>query len=557
MVVRGDGVSSRVAALATWVVLLSLVSAFGLGDVGQSVGRPELASAAPLPVPIAGPVSGPLAAPDNSIVLQPFLSGLSAPIFITHAGDGSGRQFVVEKGGRIKVVRNGQVNQTPFLDLSSLVSGGSEQGLLGLAFHPGYEVNGRFFVFYTALPPPQPTTNVGSNILAEYRALNPGADVADPNDPTPDPERTLFSLHDRFGNHNGGMLAFGQDGYLYVGTGDEGSGGDPDENAQNVTSLFGKLLRLDVDTNNHPAPPGFNYSIPPDNPFFGQTSPPGIRQEIFALGLRNPWRWSFDRQTRDIFIGDVGQGSWEEIDRLPHDPTDPPALNFGWDIREGAHCHEPSTNCSTGGLTDPILEYSRASNGTGCASVTGGYRYRGTQHPALQGIYFYADFCSGRIWKGILQSGNWTAVEALDTAHSISSFGEDENGELFVVAFGGSVFRLVSVAQVCAPRPNVALQTTRTGPGLLTVVVAATDNPSTPNNELQAVAFTGITNAFVTIGSQVDRQSPFTVTLPGVTRTTSFSVRRRQAGQAMHVNLTVTDRCGPWPTFVGAGVGVP
>ena len=284
---------SRALQLAV-VALVLMVGACGL-PLPASLGW-----LGPDTLPLAA--AAPLSAPDNSLVLQPFLTGLSSPVFLTHPNDGSGRLFIVEQGGKVKVVVGGQVRSTPFIDLASRAVTGGEQGVLGLAFHPQYQRNGRFYVFYTAKPPP----GVGNNVVAEFRVSSGDPNVADPT-----PVRTLISQPDREGNHNGGMIAFGPDGYLYVGMGDEGGGGDPYENAQNLGVLFGKLLRLDVDNGGQPLPPGFTYAIPSGNPFVGQG---GARAEIWAYGFRNPWRWSFDRLTGDLLIGDVGQGAWEEVD---------------------------------------------------------------------------------------------------------------------------------------------------------------------------------------------------------------------------------------------------
>jgi glucose/arabinose dehydrogenase len=486
-----------------------------------------------------------MAAPDNSIALEPFLSGFgSGPDFITHAGDGSGRLFVLEQGGRIRVVANGQWLDSPYVDLQDTpgtISAGGEAGLLGLAFHPGYRTNGRFFIFYTAPPPPGSDVNIDK--LVEYHVSS------NPLRADPTPVRTLLAIPDRGTNHNGGMLAFGRDGMLYISTGDEEGPDDPHEHGQDLGSLYGKLLRIDVDTPGNPAPPGFGYSIPPGNPFVGQ---PGVRPEIWAYGFRNPWRWSFDRLTGDIFIGDAGQRSWEEINFLPSGAR---AVNFGWDDREGAHCHEPLVNCLTEGRIDPILEYDH-SNGN-CA-VIGGYRYRGNADPSLQGVYFFADYCSGRIWKGIQTAGSWTAVEALDTTLNISSFGEDEAGELYVTTPAGSVFRLVASSQppvACSPRPRVVVEASRITASTLNVVVRASDSAALTNNEVQAIAFTRIDNGLVTIGDQVDRTTAFSFTLPGGTRSTQFAARRDRADRPMHVALSVTDRCGAWSTFVGLGTG--
>jgi glucose/arabinose dehydrogenase len=505
--------------------------------------------------PTGQALAAPMAAPDNSVVLQPFVSGFTTPVHITHAGDGSHRLFVVERGGLIKEVVNGQVRPTPFIDLSGKISLDGEEGLLGLAFHPSYETNKRFFVYYTAKRPVPDTDpiNFGSTTLEEYAVSN------DPEVALSAPVHTYLSIPDRANNHNGGTIAFGPDGYLYLGTGDEGGGGDPFENAQNLQSLYGKILRLDVDRAGTPDPPGAVYAIPPTNPFVGRND---ARPEIWAFGLRNPYRWSFDRATGEMFIGDVGQGAWEEIDLLPAGVG---GLNLGWDDREGAHCFEPPTNCLTSGRLDPILEYDRATNGPTCASVTGGYRYRGSQSPSLKGNYFYADFCSGKLWKGVFarsgdgRAGIWRAVHTLDTGQNVSSFGEDAAGELYVVTYGGAIFRLVESTPplACSVRPNVTVQSSRAGAGAIDVVISVTDNSTVPNNQLQSIAFTQISNARVSVGTEVDRRSAFTVPFAGGTRTTRVTVKRDQAGQAFLVSFAVTDRCGPWPSFVGGGPGFP
>jgi hypothetical protein len=239
-------------------------------------------------------------------------------------------------------------------------------------------------------------------------------------------------------------------------------------------------------------------------------------------------------------------------------PADQGGGNYGWDDREGAHCYEPSSGCLTAGRIDPILEYSRALNGPPCTSITGGYRYRGVQYTALAGIYFYADYCTGRVWKGVQSGSSWTAVEALDTTHRITSFGEDQAGELYVLTAGGAIFKIVQASgTACPDRPPVTVQSVRTGPGTLTVTLRANDSVSIAGNEIQSVAVTQIVNAFVTLGSQVERQTPFTVTFPGGTPTTQVTVRRQQAGQAFRADLTVTDGCGPWQTFVGGGPSLP
>jgi len=513
--------------LVVWAMFLAFASALDVGgQFGHLAGSAGLATVE--------------AAPDNSLILQPFItSGLSNPVFLTNAGDGSNRLFIVEQGGKIKIFSNGQLLSTPFLDLTASVVCCGEQGLLGLAFHPQFKTNGRFWVFYTAKPPsPNPTGTVGDNTLEEYQVSPANANQANPT-----PVRTLFHIPDPFPNHNAGMLGFGPDGYLYVTTGDSGSGGDPNGNGQNVNVLFGKMLRLDVDN----IPAGATYGIPPTNPFVGQTDK---RPEIWAYGFRNPWRWSFDRQTGDQLVGDVGQGIWEEIDVLPKGVG---GGNYGWNTREGAHCFQPSTGCQTTSLIDPVLEYNHSQ---GDCAVIGGYVYRGSAFPSLQGTYLYADECTGRVWRARNQGGTWTSTEALDTNLNPSAFGEDEAGEVYLVNLGGSVLRVANVA-TCSTRPPVSVQVTSVGNGTLRVVVAATDNTTILNNTLVSLAFGNVSNALVTAGGRTDVRGGFTVQLPAGTRQTTFTVRRDQAGQALRSDLVVTDQCGTWPTFVGAGTAIP
>lgn len=369
------------------------------------------------PTPTATPTGPPPepTPPATALELEPITDELDQPVHVTHAGDGSGRLFVVEKAGTIRIVTDGTVNPLPFLDLTPLVgSAGSEQGLLSVAFHPDYETNGYFYVNYTDLD--------GDTVVARY-SVSANPDVADPNS-----DETILTLDQPAANHNGGLLLFGPDGYLYVGTGDGGSAGDPWGNAQNPDVLFGKMLRLDVDG----AEP---YTIPPDNPFVDD---PMARDEVWALGLRNPWRYSFDRTTNDLWIGDVGQGAWEEVDLQP--AGSPGGENYGWDVMEGTHCFEPSVGCDRSGLTLPVVEYGHTG---GNCSVTGGYVYRGAAFPSLAGVYFFGDYCSGRIWS-LSREGDsdWTMTEVLDTDHQISSFGEDEAGELYLTDLDGGLYRL-------------------------------------------------------------------------------------------------------------------
>ncbi len=359
--------------------------------------------------------------PAQEIRLTPVAQGLSAPTDIQHAGDGSGRLFLVEQRGLIKILRNGAVLPQPFLDLRGRVSPtGSEQGLLGLAFPPSFAQSQRFYVNYTNV--------AGNTVIAQYRS---NGDVADASSEIP-----LLTVNQPFANHNGGQLRFGPDGFLYIGLGDGGSGGDPQNNAQNLGSLLGKILRIDVESQ-----PG-QVRIPPTNPFVNTA---GARPEIWAFGLRNPWRFSFDRATKELWIGDVGQGSYEEIDLQPSNEG---GQNYGWRDMEGMHC--VLQGCSTAGKTLPVAEYTHAG---GACSVTGGFVYRGSGWTALQGTYFYTDYCTGRIWGLSRPADAWTSRVVLDSGLHITTFGEDEPGELFAAASDGRVYRVDQTAAV-APRFN-------------------------------------------------------------------------------------------------------
>ena len=360
----------------------------------------------------------------QQIQLQQIASGLSSPVGIAAPGDGSGRLFITQQTGTI-VIYNGTATLPTFLDVTAKISCCGERGLLGLAFHPSYASNGFFFIEYTA-------TN-GDLVVERYqRSANPlVADVSS--------VKEIIRIPHPLSNHNGGNLQFGSDGYLYMGTGDGGGGGDTDNNAQNLNVLLGKILRLDIDA------PGVPYAIPSTNPFRGQT---GKRGEIWAYGVRNPWRFSFDRATHDLIIGDVGQGAREEIDFQPAGSAG--GANYGWRLMEGFACYNPSTNCNDGTLTLPILDYDHSLG----VAVTGGYRYRGSAFPDLTGIYFYGDYGSGRLWGATQTSGGaWTTNELLLTGLSISSFGEDEQGELYVVNLGGTISKLVSAGIRISPDP--------------------------------------------------------------------------------------------------------
>ncbi len=344
--------------------------------------------------------------------LQSIASGLSRPVHLT-APAGDPRLFIVEKIGRIRIVQNGQLLATPFLDIRSKVSGGNEQGLLSLAFHPQYASNGFFYVNYT---------NTSGHTRVERYRVSSNANLADPNSAT-----VILAQDQPFSNHNGGHLLFGADGMLYIPLGDGGSGGDPSNHAQNRTDLLGDLLRIDVNG----AEP---YAIPPTNPFYGMSS---ARNEIWAYGLRNPWRIAFDRVDGMLYIADVGQGAIEEINVVPSNVG---GQNYGWRIMEGSSCYN-SSNCNRTGLTLPVVEYSHSD---GACSVTGGIVYRGTAIPEIRGHYFYADYCKSWIRSFRYSNGQVGSRQewSLGT-NSVTSFGEDAQGEMYVVSDNGSVSKIV------------------------------------------------------------------------------------------------------------------
>jgi len=363
-----------------------------------------------------------VAADQPELALEPTQTAFERPVCVANAGDGSGRLFVCEQEGLVVIVHNGKPVLTPFLDISARASCCGERGLLSVAFPPGFAASGRFYVNYT--------DNLGATVVSRFLVSE-----SDPNQADPDSEEVVLRIEQPYSNHNGGQLAFGPDGFLYVGMGDGGSGGDPGNRAQDPASLLGKMLRIDVESAVVP------YAVPPSNPFAGLA---GYRGEIWALGLRNPWRFSFDRVAGDLWIADVGQGSWEEIDLQP--ATSGGGENYGWRIMEGAHCYNPQP-CSPAGLVLPVAEYD---HGLGC-SVTGGHVYRGSAFPCLLGSYLYGDLCSGRIWTLRRVAGAWTATVALDTDLSITTFGEDEDGELHVADYGqGTIYRIVDEAPGCA-----------------------------------------------------------------------------------------------------------
>ncbi|MEC4674668.1 MAG: PQQ-dependent sugar dehydrogenase [Nitrospirota bacterium] len=343
-----------------------------------------------------------------TIQLNPIITdSLEQPVFLTVTGRDAQRLYVVEQRGRIRIIDKGILLPHAFLDISEKVGFGGERGLLGLAFHPQYKSNGRFFVNYTR-------ARDGATVVSEFTVST------NPLSASSSGEHILLVIPQPYGNHNGGMIAFGPDGFLYIGMGDGGAGGDPGNRGQNPRELLGKMLRIDIDQ-------GSPFTIPDDNPFAKEAQ----GQAIYALGFRNPWRFSFDRQSGELWVGDVGQNQWEEIDRVER------GKNYGWRLMEGLHCFKPSTNCSPLDLALPLAEYKNASPR---CSITGGYVYRGHEVPGLSGQYVFADFCSGEIMRLVD-----THIDVLlNTGLHISSFGEDKEGELFVVDHGGGIYKITT-----------------------------------------------------------------------------------------------------------------
>ena len=350
--------------------------------------------------------------------LQEVASGLAFPLYLTAPAGDPSRLFIVEKGGAIRIVKDGALLPTPFLNLAAQVSTGDEQGLLGLAFDPEYATNGRFVVHYTDVS--------GNTVVSLFRVTATDADLADPAS-----ETVVLTAQQPFSNHNGGQILFGPDGMLYIGLGDGGSGGDPGGRGQSLTDLLGSILRVDVRS-------GTGYTIPPDNPFVGRTD---ANHEIWSFGLRNPWRFTFDPATGDLYIADVGQNAWEEVDVVPAAGGAGRGVNFGWSATEGRHCFADPA-CDLTQYTLPVIEYP---HDQGC-SISGGFVYRGAAIPDLQGHYFYADYCQGWVRSFRMQDGE--AVESqqwptLAPGGQVPSFGQDATGELYVLNAQGSVFRIV------------------------------------------------------------------------------------------------------------------
>jgi glucose/arabinose dehydrogenase len=381
-------------------------------------------AAVSLPTPTPAPAIAVLAPDQVQLRLEPVYDGFELPVFLTHAGDGSDRLFVVEKTGKIWVIVDGVVQTAPFLDVSEkITTAGNEQGLLGMAIAPKFAETSHFFINYT--------DRQGTTIVERYTVSS-----NDPYQADPQSAFTVLTVAQPAANHNAGMLDFGPDGYLYVPLGDGGAANDRFGNGQNPDALLGKILRLDVTSD--PAQP---YSIPADNPFVAADwNGQDVRDEVWAIGLRNPWRTSFDRETGAFWVADVGQNQIEEVNVLQ--PGAPGGDNLGWPIMEGLSCFSAS-GCDQSGLTLPVAEYAHVG---GNCSVTGGYVYRGVAFPQWHGIYFYGDYCSGRIWAlapdGV---GGWATTEVMDTPLTLSSFGEDEAGELYALDYGaGVIYRLLA-----------------------------------------------------------------------------------------------------------------
>jgi glucose/arabinose dehydrogenase len=350
----------------------------------------------------------------QNIGLQSFATGFSSPLEITHAGDS--RLFIVQKGGLIRILNaNGTINPTPFLNVSSLIStSGNERGLLGLAFHPNYATNGLFFINYTNLS--------GNTIIARY-SVSSDPNIANTNG------LILMTINQPYSNHNGGTLKFGPDGYLYIGMGDGGSAGDPENRAQNINQNLGKMLRIDVNSNTSPF-----YSIPPTNPYVNISG----NDEIWAIGLRNPWKFSFNRITGDLWIADVGQSAVEEVNRILS-PLPNSGLNFGWRCYEGNAVYLNSGCAPASTMVFPFTQYPRSG---GACSITGGYTYTGTTYPNFQNKYFYADYCDNRI--RIVDAAGNVIISNSFSGNGFATFGEDSNGELYVAGINsGTIFKII------------------------------------------------------------------------------------------------------------------
>jgi glucose/arabinose dehydrogenase len=409
--------------VAALFLTLTVIACNAPSSPAPSVTTPTATAATPAdsPSPSASPSASSATASGDppNLKFEPVLDNLADPVDVAWRPDDPETIFVVEQVGRVRIVRDGELVERPFLDISGLVRAGGESGLLGLAFLPSGE-NGRFFVYYTA-------RSDGRQVVASYDTDPDDRDVA-----APGTETTWLRMVDEFGNHNGGSLAFGPDGFLYIGTGDGGGAGDPLDSGRSLDTLLAKVLRIDVASGPADADPP--YAIPADNPFLDSE---GARPEIWHTGLRNPWRIRFDRATGDLWIGDVGQGSREEID-VARAGTG--GLDYGWNAMEGTTCFRDSDNdCATPDLTLPVTEYS---HDFGC-SVTGGTVYRGAALPALQGWYVFADYCSGIFWAiDAAEDRVETPTTVGESGLSVSAIAEDAAGELYVTDLSGGLYRI-------------------------------------------------------------------------------------------------------------------
>ena len=404
--------------LAIVFAAAACVSGGATAEPSPTVPTPPVSGTVPAPTPTAEPSASPAAQPLTKMAVERVFANVDLPgmVYLTHAGDGTGRLFLVLKSGSIMVLDGqGAAPASVFLDIVDQVSDVSEEGLLGLAFDPQYRSNGYFYVHYSALESRQ-------SVISRFSVSGADPDRADAAS-----ERILLEIPQPYANHNGGQVAFGPDGYLYIGLGDGGGAGDPEGNGQLTSTLLGSILRIDVSAVDSSG----SYSVPPDNPFSGLGE--DRREEIWAYGLRNPWRFTFDRDTGDLWAADVGQNRFEEIDIIR------PGRNYGWNVMEGFACFRPMSECRREGLEPPLAVYDHSD---GC-SITGGYVYRGSRLPALYGAYVYGDFCSGRIWALRQVDGEVTErVELADSNLPISSFGEGPSGELFILSLNGGIYRL-------------------------------------------------------------------------------------------------------------------
>jgi len=402
-------------------LILAACNASPTGSPIASPAAPSASASSPAPIAGSGPPSSPAPPFDPThvaVTLKAYARVDGGPLAFAAPVDGSGRLFVASQDGRIWTVRDGTVATTPMLDIGARISTGGERGLLGLALHPLFPADPRVFIDYTDTD--------GNTVVSSFILLAGDASHLDPAS-----ERIVFTTTQPYPNHNGGALLFGPDGDLYISLGDGGSGGDPQGNGQRLDTTLAKILRVDIDH----AAGGHAYAIPPDNPFVGH---PGARPEIWLYGLRNPWRMSFDRSTNVLWIGDVGQSAWEEVDAIPAGAR---GLNLGWNRMEGVHCFVPSTGCDPNGITPPVAEYG---HDLGC-TVIGGYVYRGTTYPVLAGGYLFADYCSGTIWAIAATSTTVTApVQVGTTGSGVSAFGEDAAGELYVANLDGTISRVTA-----------------------------------------------------------------------------------------------------------------